>query len=92
MKLKEEILNRKENGEIVFHTHDGLVTAKIEEITKQPLDGLLYDLNRDEGVLLTFIDDKNTQWAVNSFALVQCLKHYVKLYNEANGEEKTTTV
>ena len=38
---------------------------KLKEIIKQPTEGLLYDLNRNEAIILTLIDD--LKW-VNDYA------------------------
>ncbi|MEK6878524.1 MAG: hypothetical protein AABY22_02900, partial [Nanoarchaeota archaeon] len=55
--MKEFILSEYKKGNIVASTFEGLQVAPLKEIIKQPVDGLLYDLNRNESVVLTFIND-----------------------------------
>ena len=50
----------------------------IKEFIKQPADGILYDLNRDEATILTFIEDP--KW-VNDYAVckvIRALKNRIK--------------
>lgn len=73
-------------GNIVVATHDGFANAKLSEIIKQPSDGLLYDLNRSEEVILTFIDDP--KW-VNDFAcakIIRALKDRIVELEKEKGE------
>jgi len=68
--IKELILKESKNGFVVVSTFEGLVKYKLSEIVDQPVDGLLYDLNRDEATILTFIDDP--KW-VNDYASSQVI-------------------
>ena len=70
--MKERILEEYKKGNIVFLTIDGLRTCPISEFVQQPVEGLLYDLNRDSATILSFIDDP--KW-VNDYALTQVLKY-----------------
>jgi len=70
--LKEIVLDAYKKGNLVIYTHEGIMTAPLKEVVKQPIDGLLYDLNRNESVILTFINDP--KW-VNDYALVQVLRY-----------------
>ena len=70
-KIKEKILKEYENGNIVIVTQEGLRGVKLSDIIKQPADGLLYDLNRDEATILTFID--NPKW-INDFAACKVIR------------------
>jgi len=73
--MRDLILDRYKSGEIVISTADGLQVAKLSEIIKQPTEGILYDINRDFGTILTLIHDR--KW-VNDFALskvVEALKN-----------------
>ena len=70
--LKEIILDAYKKGNLVINTHERIMTAPLKEVVKQPIDGLLYDLNRNESVILTFINDP--KW-VNDYALVQVLRY-----------------
>jgi hypothetical protein len=62
-------------------THEGLMEAKLDEVIKQPTEGLLYDLNRDRITILTYINDP--KW-VNDFA---CMKVIEKLKEISEGKE-----
>jgi len=71
-KLRDKILSEYKKGNIVIMSKEGVMTTKLENILDQPIDGILYDLNRNEVVILAFIEDP--KW-VNDFALVKLLRH-----------------
>lgn len=73
--IKELVLEEYKKGNVVVLGIEGLQVAPIKEIIKQPIDGLLYDLNRCEEVILTFINEP--KW-VNDYALVQVLREFKK--------------
>lgn len=84
--IKKLVLAEYEAGNIVVSTHDGFANAKLCEIIKQPSDGLLYDLNRSEEVILTFIDDP--KW-INDFAcakVIRALKDRIEELEKEKGE------
>jgi len=64
--FRDLVLNKAEEGKIVFMTFDGPMEADLEKFIEQPTEGLLYDLNRDRATVLTFIEDP--KW-VNDFAV-----------------------
>lgn len=70
-KLKDKILEEYKKGNIVVSGFEGLMVYNIDDIIKQPVDGLLYDLNRGEETILTFIDDP--KW-VNDYASSQVIR------------------
>lgn len=70
--LKKLILENYKNGKIVINSQEGLQVYKIEEIVNQPAQGLLYDLNRDEATILTFIDDP--KW-INDYACAKVIEY-----------------
>ena len=80
--LKNMILDAWKDGYVVFASIEGLHRQKLEEFTKQPLDGMLYDINRDTATILTLIEDP--KW-INDFALTKLLEYY---YNKCNEQEK----
>jgi hypothetical protein len=80
--LKNVILDAWKDGYVVFASIDGLRKQKLEDFTQQPLDGILYDINRNAATILTFIDDP--KW-VNDFALTKLLEYY---YNKCKEYEK----
>ena len=70
-------------GNIVFwDCDDNLLTANLQDFMKQPVDGILYDLNRSEEVILTFID--NPRW-VNDYAMCKIVR---ELYRRIEELEK----
>ena len=79
MDIKEMVLAEYKKGNIVVATFEGLQVAPLKEIIKQPIDGLLYDLNRNESVVLTFINDP--KW-INDYAMVQVLRELKRQLEE----------
>jgi len=69
--IKEKILAEYQKGNVVVSNFEGLQIAELKEIIKQPVDGLLYDINRNESVILTFIEDP--KW-VNDYASTQIIR------------------
>ena len=70
IKIKDRILSERDKGNVVIADFEGLKSMPLNEFIKQPTEGLLYDLNRSEPVVLTFIDDP--KW-VNDFAVCQVI-------------------
>jgi hypothetical protein len=77
-KLKDLILQKEKEGKVVFLTHEGPAEADLDEFIKQPIEGLLYDLNRDRGTVLAFIDDPKF---VNDFAVGLVIKRLKEHYD-----------
>ena len=75
------VLAEWDKGNLVYADIEGLESIKFEEFIKQPLDGMLYDINRDTATILTFLDDP--KW-VNDFALTKLLEYY---YNKCKEYE-----
>jgi len=69
--IKEIILSQYKNGNIVFAGSEGLQAMSLLEFIKQPVEGMLYDLNRCETVVLTFLPDP--KW-VNDYAVSQVIR------------------
>jgi hypothetical protein len=65
---KEFVIACEKEGEIIFATIEGLMGAKIAEFIRQPVDGILYDLNRDKVTLLSQFSEDNIRW-VNDYAV-----------------------
>lgn len=75
--IKDKVLEEYNKGNIVIANIEGLGITKLEDFIQQPVDGLLYDLNRIESVVLTFLSDP--KW-VNDFAVakvIRALKTYI---------------
>ncbi len=75
-KVKKLVLDKRKEGKLVFMGNETLISMDVKEFIKQPVDGILYDLNRLEEVALTFIDDP--KW-VNDFAVALTIR---ELYAE----------
>jgi hypothetical protein len=88
--IKDKILSERDKGNVVIADFEGLKSIPLNEFIKQPTEGLLYDLNRSEPVVLTFIEDP--KW-VNDFAVCQVihalkrrideLEKIIKKYNDS---------
>lgn len=84
--LKDKILEEYKNGNVIIATSEGLQGTKLSEFIKQPTDGLLYDLNRNEAVVLTFIDDP--KW-INDYAVCQVIRSLKSRIDELEQGLKT---
>ena len=80
--IRDMVLAEWDKGNLVYADIEGLRSIKFEDFIKQPLDGMLYDVNRCLPVVLTYIDDP--KW-VNDFALTKLLEYY---YNKCKEQEK----
>jgi len=80
--IRDKILAEWDKGNLVYADIEGLKSIKLEEFVKQPLEGMLYDINRDTATILTFIEEP--EW-VNDFALTKLLEYY---YNKCKEQEK----
>lgn len=77
--LLDIILNNQNEGKISVMTIDGLCTTNVNDIVNQPVEGLLYDLNRDKASLMSLAhESKNKRW-VNDLAMAFVVEH---LYNQ----------
>jgi len=77
--IKEKILEEYKKGNIVVSGFEGLQIMRLEDIIKQPAEGVLYDLNRIESVVLTFLPDP--KW-INDYASSQVIRHLKKRIEE----------
>lgn len=71
MELKDKILEEYEKGKIVVAGAEGLLCMDLKQFIEQPINGMLYDLNRSEEVVLTFTNDP--KW-VNDYAVCQTIR------------------
>lgn len=69
--IKNKILEEYKKSNIVVSTINGLQVMPIDEFIKQPIDGILYDLNRNESVVLTFLPDP--KW-INDYDVSQVIR------------------
>ena len=87
--IKDKVLKEYKKGNIVVAGVDGLQGMPIKEFIKQPVEGMLYDLNRDAATILTFIDN-NPKW-VNDYAVMTViieLKNRIKELEEQLTKQK----
>ena len=77
--IKDRILKEYKKGNIIVVGSEGLQVMPLNDFIKQPVDGMLYDLNRDEAVILTFID--NPKW-INDYAVCQVIRLLKKRIEE----------
>lgn len=80
--IKDKVLEEWDKCNLVYADIDGLKSIKLEDFIKQPLEGMLYDINRDTATISTFLDDP--KW-VNDFALTKLLEYY---YNKCKEYEE----
>ncbi len=71
--IRDKVLKAWEEGRVCYLTIEGIMSCPLEDFVKQPLAGMLYDLNRDRATLLSFLEDP--KW-VNDFALTKLLEYY----------------
>ena len=79
--IKNKVLEEYKKGNIVVAGVDGLQRMLLNEFIKQSTNGMLYDLNRDEVTVLTFITHNNPKW-VNDYAVCQVIRALKKRIEE----------
>lgn len=77
--MKNTIIEEYQKGNIVVSGFEGLQVMPLKEFVKQPVEGMLYDLNRNEAVVLTFI--KDPKW-INDYAVCKVIKELKKQLEE----------
>lgn len=86
-KAQKLILERKAERKIVYFDSVGrLVSCPVEEICDQPIEELLYDLNRGEETILAMTKADNIQW-INNFAATQVIKYLHKKVEELKKDD-----
>jgi len=83
-KFRDFVLEKEKQGKVVIATVDGYAEIDLDEIIKQPIEGLLYDLNRDKVTILAYIDDK--KW-VNDFACMKVIEKLKSIVDEKEADE-----
>jgi len=76
---RDAVLKEYEKGNIVCLGIEGEEVYKLENFIKQPAEGILYDLNRGEEVVLCFIKDQ--KW-VNDYAVAKVIRALKKEIDE----------
>lgn len=77
--IKDKILEEYEKGNVVIADFEGLKVTKLKDFVQQPVEGLLYDLNRIEPVVLTFLPDP--KW-VNDYAVAKVIRELKSYIHE----------
>lgn len=72
MSIKDKILEEYEKGNIVINGLGGLQTMSLDKFIEQPTEGMLYDLNRGEEVVLCFVN-KHEKW-INDYAVAKVIR------------------
>lgn len=83
--LREIVMDEMRKGWIVYRTIEGLHKQRLDDFTKQPIEGQLYDINRDMATCLTLIDEP---MGVNNFASMVLLRYYHDKCKELEEEIK----
>ncbi len=86
--IEDIVRTEYEKGNITFMMSGGLTSMNLNDFIKQPTDGMLYDLNRSEEVILTFIDDP--KW-VNDFAVCKVIRKLKERIEELEKKLLTFT-
>ena len=78
MTIKDKIFEEEKKGNIVVNGDRGLEVYSLREFVNQSVEGLLYDLNRNEATILTFIDDP--KW-INDYACCMVIRYLMEKLN-----------
>ena len=86
--LQNIVMDEMRKGFIVYRTIEGLQKQELSEFVKQPIEGQLYDINRDMATCLAFIDEP---MGVNNFASMVLIRYYydkcMRLEEKLNNHE-----
>jgi len=66
--VPEMVMEQEKQGNVVFEGIEGTMGAKISEFIQQPVEGILYDLNRDKVTLFSQYSKDNIRW-INDYAV-----------------------
>ena len=84
--LLDKILSLQADNKIAFMTIDGLQGGPIEDFVNQPLEGQLYDVNRDRATLYSMANEnKNKRW-INDLALVYLYEYANEIIEKQRQE------
>ena len=83
--LAKEILQAKEEGKVLFMTIEGLAEAKLDDLLDQPVESLLYDLNRDSETLVSRIAKGDVK-SINDYALTLVVKRLYEELDQLRGQ------
>ena len=80
IKIRDLVLKEEAQGNVVYMTYEGPAVADLNDFISQPAEGILYDLNKDRGTVLTRIDDVR---GVNDFAVGMVIRRLKEQLGEA---------
>lgn len=69
--IKEKVIKEYEKGNIVIDSYGELVSFRLTDFIEASADEILYELNRDEATVLTFINDP--KW-INDFVASRVIR------------------
>lgn len=82
--LREMVLDARKEGKVVMWLLPGQIgTTPLDDFVRQPADGILYDLNRDEACALS--SAPNIRW-VNDFAVALTIRKLVEQRDAAEAK------
>lgn len=81
--IKDFILDEYRNGCIVINTPGGVISQRLDDFFHQPIEGILYDLNRDFATILANIEDP--KW-INDYALSKVVVELKRRLDEKDKE------
>lgn len=94
--ILEFIEEKEKEGKAAFYVHGNLATMDIDDLINQPVEGLLWDLNRDEVTCSFWIDEGELGWVNNYATQLVIKKLYEKIFElekEAESlQEQSTTL
>lgn len=70
--ITQELIDNYKDGKVVLMTIEGAVSCDMEKFLEQPVDGILYDLNRDEVTALSCAKT-DVKW-INDFAVAKVIR------------------
>jgi len=79
-KLYDRIIEESKKGNVILATSEGLGLANLKALANQPVEGLLYDLNRTEAGTLALMED-DPKW-VNDYAVAQVIRELKRQLEE----------
>jgi hypothetical protein len=77
----EFVQNAEKEGRITIATIEGLSSMLVDDISKQPVEGLLYDLNRDKVTSITLGAIGEKRW-VNDYAVAVVIEKLMQRVRE----------
>ena len=73
-----------ERGNIAIMGIEGIMVMPMKQFLKQPIEGMLYDLNRDMATVRTWIRAGNPKW-INDYAVCKVIRELKRQIEELNS-------